>query len=220
MFLSTKLSVLLKMIFFICLKTTKITSKIQISEVCSIQFHKYAVQRGFLLIILLITQYADDRLRPQILSVGTTANAALMSSSKYFMHTQMSICSIILQNYIKKNISSAGLSKCLCNLNTHTACDQTIVKQVKRTSCTNSNFSFFQIIRIRRNTQRLETRKLVHSIQINVPNSVYHPPSKKNPPRQNKTKQIFRRNHIFHNHIRDSVASAKYLGITLQLYLE
>jgi hypothetical protein len=164
------------MIFFICLKTTKITSKIQISEVCSIQFHKYAVQRGFLLIILLITQYADDRLRPQILSVGTTANAALMSSSKYFMHIQM-----ILQHYIKKNISSAGLSKCLCNLNTHTACDQTIVKQVKRTSCTNSNFSFFQIIRIRRNTQRLETRKLVHSIQINVPNSVYHPPLKKKP---------------------------------------
>ena len=36
----------LKIIFFISLKTTKITSKIQISEVCEscdIQFHKYAV---------------------------------------------------------------------------------------------------------------------------------------------------------------------------------
>ena len=38
-------------------------------------------------------------------------------------------------------------------------------------------------------------------------------PPKKNP-RQNKTKQIFRNNYIFHNHIRDSVASAKYLDIT------
>ena len=38
-----EISVLLKIIFFISLKTTKITLKIQISEVCKIQFHKYAV---------------------------------------------------------------------------------------------------------------------------------------------------------------------------------
>ena len=43
MFLPTKLSVLLKILFFTSLKSTKITSKIQISEVCDIQFHKYAV---------------------------------------------------------------------------------------------------------------------------------------------------------------------------------
>jgi hypothetical protein len=50
-FLPTKLSVLLKIIFFISLKSTKITSKIQISEVCyfrsrwscDIQFQNYAV---------------------------------------------------------------------------------------------------------------------------------------------------------------------------------
>jgi hypothetical protein len=35
-FLPTKLSVLLKIIFFISLKSTKITSKIQISEVCDL----------------------------------------------------------------------------------------------------------------------------------------------------------------------------------------
>ena len=57
-----QISVLLKIIFFISLKTTKITSKIQISEVCDltltfrshwscdIQFHKYAfhINRNFL----------------------------------------------------------------------------------------------------------------------------------------------------------------------------
>jgi hypothetical protein len=35
-FFPTKLSVLLKIIFFISLKSTKITSKIQISEVCDL----------------------------------------------------------------------------------------------------------------------------------------------------------------------------------------
>jgi hypothetical protein len=76
-FLPTKLSVLLKIIFFISLKTIKITSKIQISVVCDrwssdIQFHKYAVHFNgdFFL-------WFYDQLCPQILSVGTTANAPL-----------------------------------------------------------------------------------------------------------------------------------------------
>jgi cytochrome bd-type quinol oxidase subunit 2 len=69
-------------------KKYKITSKIKFLRYvtfrsrgsCDIQFHKYVIQRGFLFIILLITQYpewSDDKLRPQILSVGTTANADL-----------------------------------------------------------------------------------------------------------------------------------------------
>jgi hypothetical protein len=44
-FLPTKLSILLKIIFFISLKTTKITSKIQISVVCDFFM-------GFLFMIL------------------------------------------------------------------------------------------------------------------------------------------------------------------------
>ena len=53
-FLHTKLLVCLKIIFFISLKTTKITSKIQISEVCDIQFHKYNVCCSYQRRILMI----------------------------------------------------------------------------------------------------------------------------------------------------------------------
>ena len=58
--LPTKLSILLKIILFISLKTTKITSKIKVSRYvtfrsswsCNIQFHKYARshQQGFFMI--------------------------------------------------------------------------------------------------------------------------------------------------------------------------
>ena len=73
MFLPPKLSVLLKIIFFISLKTTKITSKIQISEgdVCHVTY-------SFKIMLFISTGIYDDKLRPQILSVVPTANAPLI----------------------------------------------------------------------------------------------------------------------------------------------
>ena len=68
----------------------------------------------------------------------------LMSSTKYFMHIQMSINSIIFKNYFKMNISSAGVWKHLCNLNPHTACRPDNSKIIKRTSCSNFNINIFQ----------------------------------------------------------------------------
>jgi hypothetical protein len=81
-FLPTKLSVLLKIIFCISLKTTNITSKIQISEVCDlyitlVMWHTvswicFSYQSFF--------YRSDDKFRPHILSVCTTAHAGLRSS--------------------------------------------------------------------------------------------------------------------------------------------
>ena len=68
-FLPTKLSVLLKNIFFVSLKSTKITSKILISEV--------HVTYSLINMLYISTGIFDDKLRPQILSVGTTANSPL-----------------------------------------------------------------------------------------------------------------------------------------------
>ena len=70
MYLPTKLSVLLKTIFFISLKTTKITSKIPISL-----GHVGHVTYNFINMLFISTGIFDDKVRPQILSVGTTANA-------------------------------------------------------------------------------------------------------------------------------------------------
>jgi hypothetical protein len=70
-FLPTKLSVSLKKIFFVSLKSTKITSKIQISEVCG------HVTYSFINILFISTEIFDDKLCPQILAVGTTANSPL-----------------------------------------------------------------------------------------------------------------------------------------------
>jgi hypothetical protein len=75
-FLPTKLSVLLKIIFFISLKTTKITSKSQISEVCDVGHVTY----NFINMLFISTGMFYDKLRPQMLSVGTTANSPLTMS--------------------------------------------------------------------------------------------------------------------------------------------
>jgi hypothetical protein len=72
-FLPTKLSVLLKIIFFISLKSTKITSKIQFSEVLG---HIGHVTYSFINMLFISTGIFDE-LCPQMLSVGTTANAGL-----------------------------------------------------------------------------------------------------------------------------------------------
>ena len=72
-FLPPKLSVLLKIIFFISLITTKISSKIQISEgdVCHVTY-------SFKIMLFISTGIYDDKLRPQILSVVPTTNAPLI----------------------------------------------------------------------------------------------------------------------------------------------
>jgi hypothetical protein len=71
-FLPTKLSVLLKMIFFISLFTFLRYDTFGSRWSCDIQFHKYAVHfnRDF-------CWWIYDKLRPQILSVGTITNAHL-----------------------------------------------------------------------------------------------------------------------------------------------
>jgi hypothetical protein len=61
---------LLKIIFFIGLKTTKITSKILISGVGHVTY-------SFINMLFISTGIFNDKLHPQILSVGTTANATL-----------------------------------------------------------------------------------------------------------------------------------------------
>ena len=71
-----KLSVLLKQIFFVSLKSTKSTSKTQISEVCDLG-HVGHMTYGFINILLISTGIFGDKLRPHILSVGTTANSPL-----------------------------------------------------------------------------------------------------------------------------------------------
>ena len=70
-----KLSVFLKKIFFVSLKSTKITSKIQISEVCLGHFGH--VTYSFINMLFISMEIFHDKLRPQILSVGTTANSPL-----------------------------------------------------------------------------------------------------------------------------------------------
>ena len=79
MFLPTKLSVLLKLLFIIILKTTKISSKILISEVYDLLGHVGHVTYIFINMLFISTGIFDDKLHPQILSVGTTANATLSS---------------------------------------------------------------------------------------------------------------------------------------------
>ena len=61
---------LIKIIFFISLKSTKITSKIQISEVCDLY--------SFKIMLFISAGIFYDKLRPQIWSVGTTGNAGLI----------------------------------------------------------------------------------------------------------------------------------------------
>ena len=57
------------------LKTTKITSKIQITEVCDLQV-MLVMRPSFINMLFISTGIFDDKLRPQVLLVGTTANAA------------------------------------------------------------------------------------------------------------------------------------------------
>jgi hypothetical protein len=78
-FLPTKLSVSFKKIFFVSLKYTKITSKIQISEVPGIWTlgHVGHVTYSFINMLFISTGIFDDKLRPQILAVDTTTNSPL-----------------------------------------------------------------------------------------------------------------------------------------------
>ena len=76
-FLPTKLSVLLNMIFFTGLKTTKITSKILISKVCD-RSVTLVMWHSFINMLFISTVIFYDKLCPQILSVGTTANAEII----------------------------------------------------------------------------------------------------------------------------------------------
>jgi len=119
LFLPMKLSVLLKIIFFISLKTTRITSKIQISEIfrsrwsCDIQFHNkiccsYMYQHRFFY----------DKLRPQILLVGTTANAALRLEINYqiLLHVfrEEKYCNpMVTEGESKSNLSCFNYYGCL-----------------------------------------------------------------------------------------------------------
>jgi hypothetical protein len=64
---------LIKKIFFVILKSTKIPSKIQISEVC----HVGHVTYSFINMLFISTDNFDIKLRPQLLSVGTTTNSPL-----------------------------------------------------------------------------------------------------------------------------------------------
>ena len=69
-FLPMKLSVLLKKIFSVSLKSTKITLNIQISQVGHVTY-------SFINMLFISTGIFYDKLRPQILLVGTTANSPL-----------------------------------------------------------------------------------------------------------------------------------------------
>ena len=87
MFLPTKLSVLLKIKNDILHQSKNYNNKLEKSNFWGDMWHTVSFiwcsyERGFLSIILLITQYlewSDDKFRPQILSLGTTANATLIS---------------------------------------------------------------------------------------------------------------------------------------------
>jgi hypothetical protein len=68
-FLPTKLSVLLKIIFFISLKSTKITSKIQILRYVTLG-HVGRVTYSFKIMLFISTGICDDKLRPQIVWVN------------------------------------------------------------------------------------------------------------------------------------------------------
>jgi hypothetical protein len=72
-----EISILLKIIFFISLKTTKITSKILISEVCDLVGYFGHVTYSFINMLFISTGIFYDKLRPLILSVDTIANSPL-----------------------------------------------------------------------------------------------------------------------------------------------
>ena len=130
-FLPTKLSALLKMIFFTSLKTTKITLEIQISEVCDrsvtlVMWHSFIN----MLFISMVIFY--DKLRPQILSVGITANAALSQSfwnlytikgkAKFYfgLHHFFWFWSYAL-HFAKKYLFTLAGSQCFCVLLTYSS---------------------------------------------------------------------------------------------------
>jgi hypothetical protein len=56
-------------------KNYKINSKIQISEVCDLLGHVGHVTYSSINLLFISTEIFDDKFRPQILSVGTTANS-------------------------------------------------------------------------------------------------------------------------------------------------
>jgi hypothetical protein len=85
-FLPTKIIILLKIIFFISLKTTKITSKIQISG---------HVTYSFINMLFISTGNFYDKLRPQILLVGTTTNSPLNPCLNLIIHVIIHVLSEI-----------------------------------------------------------------------------------------------------------------------------
>jgi hypothetical protein len=97
MFLPTKLAVLLKKIFFFSLKSTKITSKIKISELCDLLV-MLVMWHSFINMLFISTEIFD-KLRPQILSVGTTANSPL----KEFKHV-IFLCLINIKSQSTSNL--------------------------------------------------------------------------------------------------------------------
>ena len=74
-FLPTKLSVLLIIIFFISLKITKITSKKSNFWGMWPLGHVGHMTYSFINVLFISAGISDDNLLPQILSVGTTANS-------------------------------------------------------------------------------------------------------------------------------------------------
>ena len=113
-FLPTKLSILLKEIFFVSLKSIKITSKIQIYEVCDVGHVTYS----FINMLFTSTWIFDDKLCPQILSVGTTANSplnngifVLQTNQIVWLHETICICIciyLINRYHQKESLNSDG----------------------------------------------------------------------------------------------------------------
>jgi hypothetical protein len=71
---------------------------------CDMQFHKYVVHinRNFCFSFYLITQYpewSDDKLRPQMLWVGTTANASLRLITDAYHYYIISIVNYDIPQY-------------------------------------------------------------------------------------------------------------------------
>jgi hypothetical protein len=58
----------------------KCSSKIQISEICHIGLGHVTLSHSFINMLLIPTGIFDDKLRSQILSVGTIANATIKDS--------------------------------------------------------------------------------------------------------------------------------------------
>ena len=76
-------SVLLKIIFFISLETTKFTLKNQIPEICDPLGHIGHVTYNFINMLLISTGIFYDKLCSLILSVGTTPNSPLNCNNIY-----------------------------------------------------------------------------------------------------------------------------------------